>query len=97
MADIVNEFEVRLVTYNDVREAHPNWSESAIEDYMARLRDVIKLADQSNTIENTIVDNSQNAMLFELNARVGSGDPLTSDETGFTVDSSNLSVDMIEA
>lgn len=35
--------------------------------------------------------------IFALENRLGSGDPLTSDETGFTVDSDRLSVDMIEA
>lgn len=37
------------------------------------------------------------AQLIELQLRIGSGDPLTSDETGFTVDSDTLTVDMIEA
>ena len=40
--------------------------------------------------------NSQ-AQLNEINDRLGSGDPLTSDETGFTVDLDTLSVDMTEA
>lgn len=34
---------------------------------------------------------------FQLSQQIGSGDPLTSDETGFTVDSTLLSVDMTEA
>ena len=37
------------------------------------------------------------AKLYALNDRIGSGDPLTSDETGFTVDSTALTVDMDEA
>lgn len=35
--------------------------------------------------------------IFALENRLGSGDALTSDETGFTVDSDRLSVDMDEA
>lgn len=37
------------------------------------------------------------AALNVINQRLGSGNALTSDETGFTVDSAALTVDMIEA
>jgi hypothetical protein len=37
------------------------------------------------------------AKIFALENRLGSGDFLTSDETGFTVDATNLTVDMDEA
>ena len=37
------------------------------------------------------------ANLFALENRLGSGDFLTSDETGFSVDATNLTVDMTEA
>ena len=37
------------------------------------------------------------AQINEINNRLGSGDALTSDETGFTVDSITLTVDMTEA
>jgi len=37
------------------------------------------------------------AQLTELTSRIGSGDALTSDETGFSVDSDRLTVDMDEA
>jgi len=47
-------------------------------------------------VNNVFITYNQ-VQLNVINARLGSGDPLTSDETGFTVDSSNLSVDMIEA
>ena len=43
------------------------------------------------------IKTDQSAALDDINERLGSGDPLTSDETGFTVDSTNLTVDMIEA
>lgn len=59
-----------------------------------------RLTDQSNFTTNTLVsliDNSALALIFALENRIGSGDFLTSDETGFTVDSDKLSVDMDEA
>jgi len=37
------------------------------------------------------------AEVTALQLQIGSGDALTSDETGFTVDSTTLTVDMIEA
>ena len=37
------------------------------------------------------------ARLTSLEQRIGSGDALTSDETGFTVDSTALTVDQVEA
>ena len=58
------------------------------------------LAGQTN--ENTETTTSAQvsrgqALAFDLENRIGSGDFLTSDETGFTVDSDRLSVDMDEA
>lgn len=47
----------------------------------------------ADSIQSTILQ----AQLTELTARIGSGDALTSDDTGFTVDSDSLSVDMTEA
>ncbi len=58
------------------------------------------LARQGNSTTNTVtslVDNTALALLFALENRIGSGDFLTSDETGFTVDTDKLSVDMDEA
>ena len=37
------------------------------------------------------------ASISVLQARIGSGDPLTSDTTGFSVDSTQFTVDMTEA
>jgi hypothetical protein len=48
----------------------------------------------TNTISNSA---SVRAQLFALQEQVGSGDFLTSDDTGFTVDSIKLTVDMTEA
>lgn len=52
----------------------------------------------SNTVAAAVTNNqSALALHFALEARLGSGNFLTSDETGFTVDSDRLSVDMDEA
>ena len=59
-----------------------------------------RLTGQSNTTTNTlisIIDTSALSLILALENRIGSGDFLTSDETGFTVDSDKLSVDMDEA
>ena len=58
------------------------------------------LTAQTNTSANEIATSPIEAVLayhFALEARTGSGNALTSDETGFTVDSDKLTVDMIEA
>ena len=49
------------------------------------------------TIISAIESSSVMALVNDLAKRVGSGQSLTSDETGFTVDSDLLSVDMTEA
>ncbi len=46
---------------------------------------------ETNSIETAI------ALVFNLENRIGSGDLLTSDDTGFTVDTDTLTVDMDEA
>jgi hypothetical protein len=58
------------------------------------------LTTQTNTntgeIETAPIESAL-AYHFALEARLGSGNALTSDETGFTVDSDKLTVDMTEA
>ena len=53
----------------------------------------------NSTASNLIssIDNTAIALIFALENRIGSGDFLTSDETGFTVDSTKLTVDQTEA
>lgn len=52
----------------------------------------------SDTVANDSIQPSLlQAQLTELISRIGSGDALTSDETGFTVDSDRLTVDMDES
>ena len=95
MADIVNQFESVLISYEDVRREHPTWSDIAIEDYMARLRDMVRVAEKTTTIESD-ARSSTNALLFKLQQRIGSGDTLTVDDTGFTADNTHLTVDRTE-
>ena len=55
---------------------------------------------EKNIIDIGLLDqfrNSSQPQLNDIRAQIGSGDFLTSDETGFTVDSINLSVDMTES
>jgi len=58
------------------------------------------LAGQTNVNTETVTSAQTSrgqALVFALENRIGSGDFLTSDETGFTVDSDRLSCDMDEA
>lgn len=55
------------------------------------------LNDNSSSIEASQEGDTTKAQLLSLQERIGSGDPLTCDETGFTCDSDRLSVDMDEA
>ena len=62
---------------------------------------------EENTEDITIINNTlialdryspvNQAQINDIRAQIGSGDFLTSDETGFTVASTTLSVDMTEA
>ena len=58
------------------------------------------LSNQTNDTSDLVLsmnDNTALSLLFSLESRIGSGDFLTSDETGFTVDSTKLTVDQTEA
>lgn len=59
------------------------------------------LTRQTNQTAETTIESSDNsgirAELLALQQQVGSGNPLTSDETGFTVDTNKHSVDQDEA
>lgn len=59
-----------------------------------------ELTQNSNVTMTTVSSTTQTAalaLIFALENRIGSGDALTSDETGFTVDSTKLTVDQTEA
>lgn len=105
MADTENSFEQVFTTYKEVKEANPEWSDRMIEDYLSLKRDLVvtvNIADQA--IEDAADAESQAeagvflaSRIHQIQAQIGSGNFLTSDETGFTVDSTKLSVDMDEA
>jgi len=61
------------------------------------LEELGRQTNTTTTVVTTIASSSALALINDLSKRVGSGDALTSDETGFTVDSDLLSVDMTEA
>jgi hypothetical protein len=96
---ILEESRQTLLTYADVAEAHPNWSQVEVEDYLSIKQDITDTAaSEDNVISSEIgIDPRTTALLSTLQAQVGSGNALTSDETGFTVDSDKLSADMDEA
>lgn len=81
----------------------PQRSEIFTPDGMPTLRFyefLRSLTDQGNSTSEGITAVSENtalALLFDLRQDVGSGDFLTSDETGFSVDSTKLTVDQTEA
>ena len=63
-------------------------------EYLERMASTVNTANDeinSLTLENVL------SLVNALENRLGSGDALTSDETGFTVDSTKLSVDQTEA
>jgi hypothetical protein len=96
---ILDESRQTLLTYADVAEAHPKWSQIEIEDYLSIKQDIDDTAaSEDNVLSSEIgIDPRTTALLSTLQAQVGSGNALTSDETGFTVDSDKLSADMSEA
>ena len=61
--------------------------------------DVNQLVDNITIINPAGASNSASfgSQLIELQQRIGSGDPLTWDETGFTWDSTKLTFDQTEA
>lgn len=63
-------------------------------EYLERITDQTNV-NTSNT-PTTLIESAL-SLIFALENRLGSGDFLTSDETGFTVDSDKLTVDMDEA
>lgn len=100
MASTTDLFENIFLTYKDIKEQNPDWSEKMIEDYLSFKRDLITTANVGDETSNALTSNIDpltNALIYNLQRQVGSGNPLTCDETGFTVDSIDLTVDMTEA
>ncbi len=61
------------------------------------MENLVTQTNENTNMLNVALVKSLTALIFDLDRRIGSGDALTSDETGFTVDSDRLSVDMTEA
>ena len=99
MADTLANSQQTLLTYVDVKESHTSWSDVEIQDYLALKQDLTDVSDAGDDIavSDAGFDPRTAALLSTLQRQVGSGNPLTSDETGFTVDSDKLTVDMDEA
>lgn len=99
MANLTEKFTQVFLTYKDVKEANPEWSDIMVEDYLSIKRDLSATADSADEVQESEVEDAPQlrAQLNELRAQTGSGQALTSDETGFTVDSIKLTVDRTEA
>ena len=59
MVDTVANSEQILLTYKDVVEAHPEWGDQAVEDYLATKRDIV---DATETADKA-VDTSNSSVL----------------------------------
>lgn len=101
MANTPQNFTQIFLTYRDVRESNPGWTDKMIEDYLSLKRDLLltaETADSNSEIDLTAdSDPLTLGLIADIRMQIGSGDFLTSDETGFTVDTDLLSVDMDEA
>lgn len=99
MANTLENTQQTLLTYADVKDAHPSWSDVNIQDYLAMKQDIVETAEVGDQISISVetADPRTTALISTLQAQIGSGNKLTSDETGFTVDSDKLTVDMDEA
>jgi len=99
MASLSGGFTQIFLTYKDVKEANPDWSDRMIEDYLSLKRDLETTADSADEVQDSEVEDAPliRALINDLRAQIGSGNLLTSDETGFTADSTKLTVDMDEA
>ncbi len=99
MANTPQDFTQPFLTYKDVREANPDWTDRMIEDYLSLKRDLTRTAETGDDFANSEsgTDPLAMALINDMRRDIGSGNPLTSDETGFTVDSDKLTVDQTEA
>ncbi len=83
-----------LLTYKDIKEANPDWTEKMIEDYLSMKRDLSSATVISEQGASMAVLQAQ---LNDIRAQIGSGNALTWDDTGFTWDSTKHSFDQTEA
>ena len=97
MADTKLSFTQVFLTYREVRTNNPQWTEEMIEDYLSLKRDLLTVSNTGDDVVNALSNAAIDATVFDLKNYVGTADKLTSDETGFTVDSIKLTVDMTHA
>ncbi len=51
MASTSSEFEQVFLTYRDIKEAHPSWTDKAIEDYLSFKRDLLLTSDIADNLQ----------------------------------------------
>lgn len=54
MANTAQDFEAVFITYKDVKDANPLWSDRMIEDYLSLKRDLVLVADSGDGIQSQI-------------------------------------------
>lgn len=54
MARVADSFEQIFLTYKDVRDANPQWSNQMIEDYLSLKRDVNSVAEETDSVQDQI-------------------------------------------
>ena len=83
MASVSDQFQQVFLTYKDVRDANPGWTERMIEDYLSLKRDVELAAD------------TQGADLTVINERLGALEELIPETFYVTSDHSVTSNEII--
>lgn len=78
MVSLVSEFQQIFITYHDVRQAHPDWGDRAIEDYLSVKRDLVNTADNSDsTLDQT---NNNSNQIADLVGRVNKNKAVNSEQ-----------------
>ena len=96
MADIPKRGDPLIEVRKDALGKEKLIATDPFQRYLEDLNQVAEVVDTTPEVNESKGANTF-ARLITLEQRIGSGNPLTSDETGFTVDSTTLSVDMTEA
>ena len=96
MVDRVNRLQGLIPSADELKKA-TGWEDWVVLEILSILENVTLLAeagDESDANASLNQFDQIQANLNALNDRIGGCDYLTSDETGFTVDTNNLTVDM---
>jgi len=65
MVNLVQDFSPLLVTHKDVEDIHPKWNKTAVEDYLAKYRDVISLSETTGEIIDQVATIEERVTLLE--------------------------------